>query len=67
MRRESRHPGRTGRLRDGHPAGGPTLPGRVPPRVTVTNDESYYRDGRSEPLHVLLQGSGALMNPVVIK
>lgn len=34
----------------GHPAGDPTLPGRVPPRVTVINDESFYRDGRSAPL-----------------
>lgn len=34
----------------GHPAGDPTLPGRVPPQVTVTNDESFYRDGRSAPL-----------------
>jgi kynurenine formamidase len=34
----------------GHPAGDPTLPGREPPEVTVTNDASFYRDGRSAPL-----------------
>jgi kynurenine formamidase len=34
----------------GHPGGDPTMPGRTPPRVTVTNDASYYRDGRNAPL-----------------